>query len=102
MDFLDKIDEFWLNAGDHEFLLVVLGCVVYWLIRWTIVNQIRIRDIYATFAVGLLTIVFDDEILGLFQEETDQDLERFHHLVYISGGPLTHLLQQGLKKLMKK
>ena len=102
IDFLDKIDDFWLNAADHEFLMVVLGCLVYWLIRWSIRNNIRIRDIYASFAVGLLTVVFDDEILAFAQEEADQDLERFHHLVYISGGPLFDLLKQGIKKLTRR
>lgn len=102
MEILDKIDEFWLNAADHEFIMVVMGCLVYWLIRWTIVNNIRVRDIYATFAVGLLTITLDDEILALFQEETGRDPERFHHLVYISGGPIFDLLKQGIRKLIKK
>ena len=102
LDWLDAIDEFWLNAADHEFLMVCLGCLVYWLIRWSINNNIRIRDIYASFAVGLLTVVFDDEILSFAQDESGKDLERFHHLVYISGGPIFDLLKQGIKKLTKK
>ena len=56
-------------------------------------------NIWVTFLAGMLVIIFDDEIVELIDiDETN----RFHSLIYLGAGPISDILRELVKKVMKK
>ena len=115
LEIFDNIDEFLLNASEHEFLLVIYGVILYHSIWYSISkDKFNAKDrsfrfwhwlkqhsdnIWVTFLVGLLVIVFDDEIIELIDiDETN----RFHSLIYLGAGPFSDLLRELVSKLGRK
>ena len=113
MEFFDHIDEFLLGAQQHEFLLVCYGIILYFSIYYSMAKdkfnakdksfrffywlRLHSDNIWVTFLVGLLIIVFDDEIVDLIQVEA---VDKFHTLIYLGSGPLSDLLRRLIKKLV--
>ena len=113
MEFFDKIDEFLLGAQQHEFLLVCYGIVIYFSIYYSMAKdkfnakdrsfrflhwlKLHSDNIWVTFLVGMLIIIFDDEIVTLLDID---ELNQFHTLIYLGSGPLSDLLRRLIKKLV--
>lgn len=114
IEILDSIDEFLLNAQQHEFLLVLYGVILYHSVWYSISKdkfnakdksfrflhwlKLHSDNIWVTFLVGMLVIIFDDELIELIDID---ETSRFHSLIYLGAGPISDILRELVRKLTK-
>ena len=115
LEIFDTIDNFLLGAQQHEFLLVIYGVILYHSIWYSISKdkfnakdksfrfwhwlKLHSDNIWVSFLVGMLVIIFDDEIVELIDME---ETNRFHSLIYLGAGPISDLLRELVSKLVRK
>ena len=108
--------------GHHEYLLAVYGVLVWYAILFSMQKdkvdksekKISFRkiltswwaknndNVFVTMLFAPLTVIFDDEILAVYNQMSDDPLEGVNNLVYISAGPLVSVIFIGIKKLLSK
>jgi glycerol uptake facilitator-like aquaporin len=108
----------------HEFFLSFYGAVLYYVVIWSIArnhiqqenarNSTRKKfrfkewfdehydEMLVTFGVVPLVVVFDDEIINIYNKTMEHDIEGIGRLVYLSAGPVTNLVYSGIKKVTEK
>ena len=108
----------------HEFFLSVYGAVLYYVVIWSIArNQIQLEnaktggrkkfkfkdwfdehydDMLVTLGIVPLVVVFDDELIQMYNDTMENDIHHLGRLVYLSAGPVTNLVYSGVKKVTEK
>ena len=103
--------------GQHEYLLSVYGVLVWYAIMFSMskdkydkeAKKFKFRkwwssnndNVFVTILFSPLTVIFDDEIVSIYNRMATDPLEGVNNLVYISAGPLVSLIFMGIKKLRK-
>jgi len=107
----------------HEFVLAVYGAVLYYVVVWSMsrnriqkeneLNGTRKKfkfkvwfnnhydEMFVTLGIVPLVVIFDDEIIHLYNNTMEHDIKGIGRLVYLSSGPLTNLVYSGIKKFIE-
>ena len=105
------------NVAGHEYLLSIYSVIVWYVILFSIAKdkrddkngeykiawwwKLNKDNVLATLMICPLVVVFDDELLVLYNEWVDNPIKGVNNLVYVTAGPLTSLIMKGITKLAK-
>lgn len=96
---MDRLLEFL----QHEFFIMTAGVVIYFLTLFAIAYERRKADfrqwfqlnkiwILLTFIVGLVCIVWDDEMLAAYNAYIEHDIQQIHRWMYFVAAPFITFL----------
>ncbi|MCB0666114.1 MAG: hypothetical protein KDC80_09845 [Saprospiraceae bacterium] len=92
-----------LDFLQHEFFIMTAGVVIYFLTLFAIAYERRNADfrnwfqlnkiwILLTFIVGLVCIVWDDEMLAAYNAYIQNDIQEIHKWMYFIAAPFITFL----------